>query len=161
MDLSATIDRDAKIKLVTSKDPEALEILRHSAAHVMAQAVLRLYDTAKLTIGPVIEDGFYYDIDMDPISEDDFTKIEAEMKKIIKENEPFERFEEPRGRALEICRDLHQDLKVEHIDTGLADQETVSFYRQGEFVDLCRGPHIPDAGKIKPIDRRCSSLRSV
>ena len=91
VDLSTVIDHDAKIRFVTSKDPDALDILRHSAAHVMAQAILRLNKDAKLTIGPAVENQFYYDIDMDPISEDDFPKIEAEMKKIIKEKLPIRR----------------------------------------------------------------------
>ena len=91
VDLNTKITQDAQVRLITTKDKEALEILRHSAAHVMAQAILHLYKDAKLTIGPVVEDGFYYDIDMEPISEDDFPEIEAEMKKIIKAKMPFER----------------------------------------------------------------------
>jgi threonyl-tRNA synthetase len=118
----------------------------------MARAVMRLYQGVSLAFGPTTEGGFYYDFALDqPISEDDFPKIEAEMKAIIKAKEPFERFVLDRQEARKLCDDLGQDLKVEHIDTGLADQPTVSFYRQGEFVDLCRGPHIPDAGKIKAI----------
>ena len=91
MDLNTKITQDSRIRLITTKDPEALEILRHSAAHVMAQAILHLYKDAKLTIGPAVEDGFYYDIDMAPLSEDDFAKIEAEMKKAIKAKLPFRR----------------------------------------------------------------------
>jgi threonyl-tRNA synthetase len=118
----------------------------------MARAVMRLFDGVSLAFGPTTEGGFYYDFDLPvTISEDDFPKIEAEMKKIVKEKEPFERFILDRDEARKLCDDLKQDLKVEHIDTGLADQPTVSFYRQGEFVDLCRGPHIPNAGKIKAI----------
>ena len=140
------------LRLLTSRDGDALDVLRHSAAHVMARAVMRLYKGVSLAFGPTTEGGFYYDFDLDvPISEDDFPKIEAEMKAIIKQKEPFERFILDRDEARKLCDDLDQDLKVEHIDTGLADQPTVSFYRQGEFVDLCRGPHIPDAGKIKAI----------
>ncbi len=90
-DLNTAITHDSKVRLITTKDPEALEVLRHSAAHVMAQAVLHLYKDAKLTIGPSVEDGFYYDIDMEPVSEDDFEKIEAEMKKAIKAKIPFKR----------------------------------------------------------------------
>ena len=143
---------ELELRLLTSRDSEALDVLRHSAAHVMARAVMRLYKGVSLAFGPTTEGGFYYDFDLDvPISEDDFPKIEAEMKAIIKQKEPFERFILPRDEARKLCDDLDQDLKVEHIDTGLADQSTVSFYRQGEFVDLCRGPHIPDAGKIKAI----------
>ena len=140
------------LRLLTSRDREALDVLRHSAAHVMARAVMRLYKGVSLAFGPTTEGGFYYDFDLpETISEDDFPKIEAEIKKVIKEKEPFERFILNRDEARKLCDDLDQDLKVEHIDTGLADQPTVSFYRQGEFVDLCRGPHIPDAGKIKAI----------
>ena len=140
------------LKLLTSRDAEALGVLRHSAAHVMARAIMRLYEGVSLAFGPTTEGGFYYDFDLDhKITEDDFPKIEAEIKKIIKAKEPFERFSLSRDEAKKLCGDLDQDLKVEHIDTGLADQESLSFYRQGEFVDLCRGPHIPDAGKIKAI----------
>jgi len=140
------------LTLLTGRDEAALGVLRHSAAHVMARAVMRLYDGVSLAFGPTTEGGFYYDFDLpEKISEDDFPKIEAEMKRIIKEKEPFERFILDREEARKLCDDLDQDLKVEHIDTGLSDQSTVSFYRQGEFVDLCRGPHIPDAGKIKAI----------
>ena len=113
---------------------------------------MRLYEGVSLAFGPTTEGGFYYDFDLpEKISEDDFPKIEAEMKRIIKDKEPFERFVLDREEARKLCDDLDQDLKVEHIETGLADQSSVSFYRQGEFVDLCRGPHIPDAGKIKAI----------
>ncbi len=140
------------LRLLTSRDEAALGVLRHSAAHVMARAVMRLYEGVSLAFGPTTEGGFYYDFDLsEKISEEDFSKIEAEMKRIIKEKEPFERFVLERDEARKLCDDLDQDLKVEHIDTGLSDQSTVSFYRQGEFVDLCRGPHIPNAGKIKAI----------
>ncbi|WP_146416209.1 MULTISPECIES: threonine--tRNA ligase [Crateriforma] len=145
-------DSPVPLKLLTSRDASALDVLRHSAAHVMARAVMRLYKGVSLAFGPTTSGGFYYDFDLpEKISEDDFPKIEAEIKKIIKEKEPFERFILPRDEARSLCESLGQDLKVEHIDTGLADQSTVSFYRQGEFVDLCRGPHIPNAGKIKAI----------
>lgn len=148
----ASGDGPIPLKLLTSRDPEALGVLRHSAAHVMARAVMRLYKGVSLAFGPTTDGGFYYDFDVpEKISEDDFAKIEAEIKKIIKGKEPFERFILDRDEARKLCDDLDQDLKVEHIDTGLSDQPTVSFYRQGEFVDLCRGPHIPNAGKIKAI----------
>ena len=112
IDLNATIDRDAKIRLITSKDPEALEILRHSSAHVMAQAILRVYPDAKLTIGPAVEDGFYYDIDMAPVSEDDFAKIETEIKKIIKEKLPIRRREVPKAEALDFYKDEPYKLEM-------------------------------------------------
>ncbi len=138
------------LKLLTNRDPEALGVLRHSCAHVMARAVMRLFDGVGLAFGPTTGQGYYYDFDLEqPISEDDFPRIESEMADIIADSESFERFALPRDEALALCNDLHQELKVEHIETGLAGHETLSFYRQGEFVDLCRGPHIPDAGRIK------------
>jgi len=137
------------IRLITKRDPEALEIMRHSCAHVMARAVMRLYDNVQLAFGPNVENGFYYDFATEtPISIDDFEKIEAEMAKIIKEDEPFERVDESKDRALELLTGIGQDLKVEHLKEGLGDEETVSFYRQGEFVDLCRGPHVPSPKTI-------------
>ena len=148
----AADDQPLPLQLLTSRDPEALGVLRHSAAHVMARAVMQLYEGVSLAFGPTTDGGFYYDFDIpSPISEEDFPKIEAEMKKIIKAKEPFERFSLERAEAEKLCEDLKQDLKVEHINSGLADQDSLSFYRQGEFVDLCRGPHIPNAGKIKAI----------
>jgi threonyl-tRNA synthetase len=147
VDLNFIIDHDAKIRLITSKDKEGLEILRHSAAHVMAQAILRLFKDAKLTIGPAVEDGFYYDIDMDPVSEDDFPKIEAEIKKIIKEKLPVKRREVSKAEALEFYKD--EPYKLEMISD--LDEGTISFYEQGEFTDLCRGPHVPHTGFVKNI----------
>ncbi|MEX2286030.1 MAG: threonine--tRNA ligase [Planctomycetaceae bacterium] len=142
--------RPVPLRLLTDRDAESLGVLRHSCAHVMARAVMRLYPGVSLAFGPTLANGYYYDFDLnEKISEDDFPKIEAEMANIVKEAEPFERFILSRNEAREFCADLHQGLKVEHIDTGLRDHSTVSFYRQGEFVDLCRGPHIPDAGRIK------------
>ncbi|MEM0925107.1 MAG: threonine--tRNA ligase [Planctomycetota bacterium] len=148
----STAEDALMLRLLTQRDSEALDVLRHSAAHVMARAVMRLYEGVSLAFGPTTDGGFYYDFDINvPISEEDFPKIEAEMQTIIKQKEPFERFELQRDEARKLCQDLEQDLKVEHIDTGLQDHDEVSFYRQGEFVDLCRGPHIPHAGKIKAI----------
>ena len=142
-------DGEVSLKIFTNKNPEALAVLRHSCAHVMARAVMRLFEGVSLAFGPTLETGFYYDFDLEhPLSEDDFAAIEAEMKKIIKEGEPFERIEQSRDQALQVCRDLDQQYKVEHIETGLAEHETLSFYQQGEFVDLCRGPHVPSASAI-------------
>ncbi len=139
-----------ELRLLTNRDPEALDVLRHSCAHVMARAVMRLFDGVSLAFGPTINNGFYYDFDIErKLSQDDFEAIEKEMAKIIEEAEPFERFGLGREEALKLCGDLNQSLKVEHIETGLADHDELGFYRQGEFVDLCRGPHIPNAGKIK------------
>jgi len=147
VDLSAVIDHDAKVRLITSKDEEALDILRHSAAHVMAQAILRIYKGAKLTIGPAVEDGFYYDIDMEPISEEDFPKIEAEIKKIINEKLPIRRKEVSKSEALAFYQD--EPYKLEMISD--LEDGTISLYEQGDFTDLCRGPHVPHTGFVKNI----------
>ncbi|MCL4112067.1 UNVERIFIED_CONTAM: hypothetical protein GTU68_015701 [Idotea baltica] len=142
--------RPVPLTLLTTRDASAAAVMRHSCAHVMARAIMRLYEGVGLAFGPVKGNTFYYDFELaTPISEDDFPKIEAEMKKIVKESEPFERFSLGRDEAIALCADLKQDFKVEHIQHGLADHDTLSFYRQGEFVDLCRGPHIPKAGMIK------------
>lgn len=160
-EVTETGDAPLQLTLVTRRnrgdraaalDQAALGVMRHSCAHVMARAVMRLYDGVSLAFGPTLGQGFYYDFDLEhKISEDDFPAIEKEMKNIISEAEAFERFSLPRDEAVKFCDDLAQDLKVEHIGTGLAEHETLSFYRQGEFVDLCRGPHIPDAGRIKAV----------
>ena len=144
VDLNQPIIRDTSVRLVTVKDPEALEIMRHSAAHVMAQAIMRLYPDAKLTIGPVVEDGFYYDIDMQPVSEEVFDKIEAEMKRIVKAKLPIERREVSKSEALDFYK--NEPYKLEMIQ-DLPDG-TISFYHQGEFTDLCRGPHVPNTGFV-------------
>ena len=140
---------DLKIKLLTDRDPEALEVLRHSCAHIMARAVLRLFPGSQLAFGPALENGFYYDIESPtPIREEDFPRIEEEMRKIIKASEPFERFERVTAEARSLVEGMGQKLKVEHIDEELCRQDSLSFYRQGEFIDLCRGPHLPHAGKV-------------
>ncbi|MBW2624509.1 MAG: threonine--tRNA ligase, partial [Deltaproteobacteria bacterium] len=147
VDLNTEITRDSRIRLITTKDKEALEILRHSAAHVMAQAILHLYKDAKLTIGPVVGDEFYYDIDMEPVSENDFSKIEAEMKKIVKAKIPIVREVVSKSEALAFYKD--EPYKLEMI-SELKDV-TISLYQQGDFTDLCRGPHIPHTGFVKAI----------
>ena len=140
---------EVELRLITKRDPEALAIMRHSCAHIMARAVMRLFEGVELAFGPTVENGFYYDFaTKESISDEDFPKIEAEIKKIIKEDEPFERVMMSRDEAIKMCRDLGQNLKAEHIEEGLSEEEEVSFYRQGEFVDLCRGPHIPSAGAV-------------
>lgn len=144
-DLSCEITQDSNLKFITQKDKQGITILRHSAAHVMAEAVQKLYKDAKLTIGPVVEDGFYYDIDMKSVSEDDFPAIESEMKKIIKAKKTFTRINVTKEQALEAFRD--NPYKIELIE-GLDDQQ-ISLYRQGDFTDLCRGPHLPHTGMIK------------
>jgi len=145
VDLNTVIQMNATIQFITTKDQEAIEIMRHSAAHVMAQAILHLYPDAKLTIGPVVEDGFYYDIDMPPVSEDDFPKIEAEMKQIIKSKLPIVRKTVSKNEALSFYQ--NEPYKLELIE-GL-DDGTISLYEQGDFTDLCRGPHVPHTGFIK------------
>ncbi|MFO1042282.1 MAG: threonine--tRNA ligase [Planctomycetaceae bacterium] len=145
-----TAERPVPVQLLTEKDPQSLGILRHSCAHIMARAVMRLWPGVELAFGPTTGHGYYYDISCDhKISEDDFPRIESEMQKIIDAAEPFERFICDRDEALQLVDGMSQKLKVEHIQTGLASHPTVSFYRQGEFVDLCRGPHIPDAKRVK------------
>ncbi len=144
VDLDTAITSDTDVRFITKRDPEALEILRHSAAHVMAQAIQHLYKHAKLTIGPVIEDGFYYDIDMDPISEEDFEAIEKEMKRIIAAKLPIHRKVVSKSEAESFYAD--EPYKLEMI-SELEDQ-TISLYQQGDFTDLCRGPHVPHTGFI-------------
>ncbi|MCA9177716.1 MAG: threonine--tRNA ligase [Planctomycetales bacterium] len=148
-----TDERPIPLRLIRTSDDDALGVLRHSCAHIMARAVMRLFDGVSLAFGPTIKrpyQGFYYDFDLDhQITEDDFPAIEKEMKAIIAEGEPFEQFSLGRVEALKLCGDLGQALKVEHIGTGLAEHDELGFYRQGEFIDLCRGPHIPNAGKVK------------
>ncbi|OHB76005.1 MAG: threonine--tRNA ligase [Planctomycetes bacterium RBG_16_64_10] len=137
------------LKILTQRDPAALAVMRHSAAHVMARAVMRLFDGVQLAFGPTIDGGFYYDFDLPhALSDDDFPAIEAEMARLVDADEPFERIEQPRADALAVVRDLGQTLKAEHIEDTLADHPVLSFYRQGEFIDLCRGPHVPRAGTI-------------
>ncbi len=151
VDLSCVIKEDASLKFITTKDKEALEILRHSAAHVMAEAVQNLYPDAALTIGPVVEDGFYYDIDMKPLSEEDFPAIEEEINKIIKEKKTFARKVVTAKEALEIFKDNpYKTELIEELAAQTAEQE-ISLYQQGGFTDLCRGPHIPHTGMIKGI----------
>jgi threonyl-tRNA synthetase len=147
LDLSERIIHDCHLRLITNKDKEALEILRHSAAHVMAQAILHFYKDAKLTIGPVVEDGFYYDIDMEPISKDDFPKIEEEMKRIIKAKIPFKRKMVSKSEALKFYE--NEPYKLEMISE--LEDGTISLYEQGDFTDLCRGPHLSHTGFIKAI----------
>ncbi|MGM0642242.1 MAG: threonine--tRNA ligase [Thermodesulfobacteriota bacterium] len=144
-DMDTVIEEDSALRFITTRDEEALEILRHSSAHVMAEAVQNLYEDALLTIGPVVKDGFYYDIDMPPVSEDDFPAIEEEMKKIIKARKPFQRMVVPKEKALEVFKG--NPYKIELINE-LEDRE-ISLYQQGDFIDLCRGPHVPHTGFIR------------
>ena len=147
-DLRTVIDKDCELNILTAKDAEGLAALRHTASHVMAQAIKRLYPSAKLAIGPSIADGFYYDIDFEtPITADDLEKIETEMKKIIKEALPLERFTLPREEALALMKEKEEPYKVELIE-DLPEGEEISFYKQGEFTDLCAGPHLMNTKEV-------------
>jgi threonyl-tRNA synthetase len=151
VDLSAPVHADAAIEIVTPDSKEGLEVIRHSTAHLMAQALKRIYGErrVKLGIGPVIEDGFYYDIDLDvSITPEDLPVIEKEMEKIVQENLPIRRREVSREEATRIYRELDDPLKLELI-AELPDDAVISIYDQGEFFDLCRGPHVPSTGKLK------------
>ena len=147
-DLRTIVDKDCTLNIFTAKDPEGLAALRHTASHVMAQAIKRLWPETKLAIGPSIADGFYYDIDRDePVTSDDLAKIEAEMKKIIKEALPLERFELPRAQAIELMKEKNEPYKVELIE-DLPEDAIISFYKQGEFTDLCVGPHLMNTKEV-------------
>lgn len=149
IDLRSPIEADGEISIVVQDTEEALGIMRHSTAHLMAQAIKRLYGNVKLGIGPVIENGFYYDIDMEEsLTPDDLQKIEKEMKKIVSENLDVVRVEVSREEALRRYAELNDELKLELI-RELPEGETISIYEQGEFFDLCRGIHVPSTGKIK------------
>jgi len=148
-DLSTIIDKDSTVEILTFEDEGGKEALRHTAAHIMAQAVKRLYPNVKLAIGPAIENGFYYDFDADfPITPDMLENIEKEMEKIVKEDYKIERFELSREEAIKFMQDKDETYKVELIG-DIPEGETISFYKQGEFVDLCAGPHVPSTGKVK------------
>ena len=149
VDLSHILGEGDTLEILTLKDKEGLHIYRHTCAHVLAQALKTIYPTCKLAIGPVIENGFYYDIDfVTPITKEDLAKIEAEMQKIIKSNLPIERFTLPREEAIRLMEGYDEKYKVQLIE-DLPEGEEISFYKQGSFTDLCRGPHLPSTGKIK------------
>ncbi|MBX9994963.1 threonine--tRNA ligase [Priestia megaterium] len=151
LDLRTPIEQDGSLEIITQDAPEALEIMRHSTAHLMAQAIKRLYKDTKvqLGVGPVIENGFYYDIDMEEsITPEDLGKIEKEMKKIVNSNIEIERKEVSREDAIQLFKEVGDELKLELID-AIPAGEKVTIYQQGEFFDLCRGVHVPSTGKIK------------
>ncbi|MBQ8320552.1 MAG: threonine--tRNA ligase [Clostridia bacterium] len=149
VDLSRPLNEGDSLEIVTLKDKEGLQVYRHTCAHVLAQALKTVYPTCKLSIGPVIENGFYYDVDfVTPITAADLAKIEVEMQKIIKSNLPIERFTLPRKEAIELMKGYSEDYKVELIE-DLPEDAEISFYKQGGFTDLCKGPHLPSTGKIK------------
>ena len=149
VDASFQIEQDASLRIITDRDPEGLEVIRHSCAHLMAQAVKELFPGAQVTIGPVIEDGFYYDFAFDrPFTTEDLAAIEQKMKELAKQNFPVQRSEKSRDDAIAFFRGLGEDYKAEIIESIPAD-EHLSLYQQGDFIDLCRGPHVPSTGKLK------------
>lgn len=149
VDLSHVINEDASVEIFTLKDKEGMNVFRHTCAHVLAQAVKSIFPTCRLAIGPVIENGFYYDFDFTtPVTQADLAKIEQEMKKIIKSDLPIERFEISRKEAIKIFKGFKETYKLE-LAEDIPDGESISIYKQGAFVDLCKGPHLPSTGKIK------------
>src|SRR5262245_41528143 len=155
-DLSAPLPDGAEIAILTDRDPDALELIRHDAAHVMAEAVQELYPGAKVTIGPPIESGFYYDFEFPPevtVTDADLEPIEEGMRSHIDADEEFSRRDVPVAEAIELFRAQGEDYKVELIEDLVRDEgvETVSLYRNGPFEDLCRGPHGPSTGRIKAV----------
>ncbi len=149
VDTSYTIDADTKLAIITDRDDDGIDVIRHSSAHLLAQAVKQLFPAAQVTIGPVIEDGFYYDFSYPPgFSEDDLAKIEKKMQELVKQNFPIERTVMPRDEAVKFFRDMGEEYKAEIIASIPEDQE-IGLYRQGDFIDLCRGPHVPSTGKLK------------
>lgn len=148
-DLTRELDGDAKIEIVTAKDPEGLELIRHDAAHVLAQAVQALYPDTQVTIGPVIDDGFYYDFARDKqFSSEDFEKIEAKMREIVDADYPIVREVWAKEDAIEMFRKIGEDYKAQIIDDIIPPGEPITIYRQGDWFDLCRGPHLPSTGKL-------------
>jgi threonyl-tRNA synthetase len=149
VDTSHTIDKDAEVAIVTERDEEGLEIIRHSTSHLMAQAVKQLYPEAQVTIGPVIDDGFYYDFSYpEGFTPDDLDKIQKRMEEIVKQDLPVAREEITRDQGIEMFRDMGEIYKAEILE-DIPKDEVLSVYRQGDFVDLCRGPHVPSTGKLK------------
>ena len=149
VDTSFMIENDSDLAIITNKDDKALEVIRHSTAHLLAQATQQLYPKAQVTIGPVIDNGFYYDFAYkDGFSEQDLAKIEKKMNAIVKQNLPIERMEMSRDDAVEFFKSMGEHYKAEIIESIPTD-ETLSLYKQGDFVDLCRGPHVPSTSKLK------------
>lgn len=157
VDLRTIINNDCVLNIITATDPKALYVIRHTASHVLAEAVKRLFPNAKVTIGPAIEDGFYYDFDSDPFSREDLDKIEAEMKAIIKEGHEITRFTLPRAEAIKFMEEKSEPFKVELIQ-DLPEDAEISFYDQGGFVDLCAGPHLMSTKGVKAFKLTSSSM---
>jgi len=156
-DLRDEIGSDCELNLITLKDEKGLSVIRHTTSHVLAQAVKRVFPQSKLAIGPSIAEGFYYDFEHEPFSRDDLDKLEAEMKKIIKEGEAIERFELPREEAIKFMEEKNEPYKVELIK-DLLEGEKISFYKQGDFTDLCAGPHLQRTKDIKAFKLVSSSM---
>ena len=149
VELNSVIYEDCTLEILTFKDEEGKRIYRHTCSHILAQAMKSVFPTVKLAIGPAIDNGFYYDFDFKTaITFEELVKVEDEMKKIIKANYPLERFVLPRQEAINLMRSFGEDYKVELIN-DLPEDVEVSFYKQGDFVDLCAGPHLPSTGYIK------------
>lgn len=158
VDLRTTVESDCELNILTVKDPEGLRVMRHTASHVLAEAVKRLFPEAKCAIGPAIDEGFYYDFDSKPFSREDLDNLEKEMKKIVKEGHRLERFELPRKEAIELEQKMGEPYKVELIE-DLPEDAVISFYSQGDgFTDLCAGPHLMDTKKIKAFKLISSSM---
>ena len=158
VDLRTELAEDCELEILTAKDADGLRVLRHTASHVMAQAVKRLYPDTKLAIGPAIDDGFYYDFDREaPFSAEELSDIEKEMKKIVKENIKLERFELPREEAIKFMEEKCEPYKVELIQ-DLPEDAVISFYKQGDFVDLCAGPHLMGTKAVKAFKLISSSM---
>ena len=157
VDLRTVIDKDCSLNILTANDPEGLRTIRHTCSHVMAEAVKRLFPEAKLAIGPSIDTGYYYDFDHEPFSRDDLDKIEAEMKKIIKEGHELKRFTLPREEAIKFMEEKGEPYKVELI-RNLPEGSEISFYDQGGFTDLCAGPHLMNTKGIKAFKLTSSSM---
>ncbi|HOB20154.1 MAG TPA: TGS domain-containing protein, partial [Candidatus Atribacteria bacterium] len=150
-DLRAQLDRDCSLDILTFDDKNGKKAFWHTSSHIMAQAVKRLFPEAKLAIGPSIDNGFYYDFDVErPFSTDDLDAIEQEMARIVKEDYKLERFELPRTEAIRLMEEMGEPYKVELIN-DLPEDAVISFYKQGEFVDLCAGPHIMSTGAVKAV----------
>ncbi len=156
VDLRTVIEQDCALNILTANDPEGLRVVRHTCSHVLAQAVKRLFPQAKLAIGPAIDNGYYYDFEHEPFSREDLDRLEAEMKKIIKEGKKLERFTLPRDEAVKMMEDAGEPYKVELI-RDLPEDAEISFYDQGDFVDLCAGPHLMSTRGIKAFKLTSSS----
>ncbi len=156
-DLRTVIDKDCELNIITSNDEAGLRVIRHTASHILAEAVKRLFPNAKVTIGPAIDEGFYYDFDAEPFSREDLDKLEAEMKKIIKEGHKIERFTMPRAEAIRFMEEKGEPYKVELIQ-DLPEDAEISFYDQGGFVDLCAGPHLMSTKSVKAFKLISSSM---